>query len=85
VAAEAATAQGRQADLVVAVHLTDRQAALEPAGKAIQVHLAGPQLLAMKQVAAEAQAQQELKDLKWSLPKAETAAAVKVLALVVRL
>ena len=80
-----AAEQGRQADLAVAVHLADLQAALEPAGKAIQVHLAVKQLPVMRPAAAEAQARQGLKDLKWSLPKAETAAAVKVLALVVRL
>ena len=70
---------------MVAVHLADRQAAQEPAGKAMQVHLAGPQLLAMKQVAAGVRAEQELKDSKFHLPKVERGVLAKLPALLARL
>jgi hypothetical protein len=51
----------------------------------MQVHLAGPQPLAMKQVAAGVRAEQELKDLKFHLLKVERGVLAKLPALLARL
>ena len=79
-----AAEQGRQADLAE-VAAPGTQADLEPAGKAIQAHLAAQQPLVMKLAAAAAQAQQGLKDLRLHILKVDGAAPAKLPALVARL